>query len=123
MSSRMARRSDIVSARSMAKYLAEIYHYFESGSEYALWMKRLMTESKLGQLIAAHYPEGMVAHKYGWDADAFHDMAIVFDEHPYLIVVMTDYADGGAAAFTYFAEVVNLTKIIHATDAGIKTGD
>ncbi|MBR4205306.1 MAG: serine hydrolase [Clostridia bacterium] len=113
----------MLSARDCAKYLAQLYRYFETGSPWAEWMRSLMTESKLGALIASHYPEGTVAHKYGWDQDAFHDMAIVFDEHPYLIVVMTDYADGGAAAFTYFAEVVNLTKIIHATDAGIKTGD
>ena len=104
-----------LSARDCAKFLTEMYHYFESDSPYAAWMHSLMTQSKLGQLIAVHYPEGTVAHKYGWDVGAFHDMAIIYDEHPYLLVIMTDYSDGSATAYSYFAEVVGMTKLMHAT--------
>jgi hypothetical protein len=42
-------------------------------------------------------------------------MAIIYDEHPYLLVIMTDYEDGGATAARFFADVVSMTKVIHAT--------
>ena len=31
------------------------------------------------------------AHKYGWDAKAYHDMAIVMDERPYVLCIMTNF--------------------------------
>ncbi len=109
------------SARDLAKFLAEIYRGVSDGSEYALWLKDLMTKSMFGSLVAAHYPAGTVAHKYGWDVNAFHDMAIVFDERPYLLVILTDYDDGSPAAFSVFRELVGLTKLIHA-ESGERTG-
>ena len=35
-----------------------------------------------------------VAHKYGYYQDKFHDIGIVYDEHPYTISVLTKYGNG-----------------------------
>ena len=104
-----------LTARDAGKCALEIRRYFETGSDYANWMKDLMTRSLYGEMIAVYYPAGTVAHKYGWDVNAFHDMAIVEVEKPYVLVLMTDYEDGGNAAFAFFGTVVELTKAVYAS--------
>ena len=32
-----------------------------------------------------------VAHKYGWDADSYHDMALVYGDAPFAVCVMTNF--------------------------------
>ena len=105
-----------LTARDCGKILKDVYRYFSTGSTYALWLQNLMSRSKYGHLIADHYPGVLVCHKYGWDVESYHDMAIIYDEHPYILVIMTDYEDGGATAARYFADVVSMTKVIHATN-------
>ena len=43
----------------------------------------------------------IVAHKYGFYSDKFHDIGIVFDEHPYSISVLTLHAKGN------YKEIIN----------------
>ncbi len=95
-------------------FLRKLDDYFLSGSAYANHMKDCMTRSKHLEMICANYDEGMAAHKYGWDIGAFHDMAIVFDEHPYIIVIMTDYEDGGEEPIQFIADVTSFVKEYHA---------
>lgn len=102
-----------LSADECVLFLRELYNYFGSESQYASHMKDCMIKSKHLELICANYPEGMAAHKYGWDIGAFHDMAIVFDEHPYIVVIMTDYEDGGEEPTEFIGEVVDYIKAIH----------
>lgn len=103
-----------LSADDCVLFLRELYDYFEAGSDYALHMRDCMTKSKHLEMICANYPEGMAAHKYGWDIGAFHDMAIVLDEHPYIIVIMTDYEDGGEEPTDFIGDVTELVKQLHA---------
>ena len=105
-----------LTARDCGKILKDVYRYFSTGSVYALWLQNLMSRSKYGHLIADHYPGILVCHKYGWDVESYHDMAIIYEEHPYILVIMTDYEDAGATAARYFADVVAMTKVIHATN-------
>lgn len=104
-----------LSARDCALFLEDMYAYFETGSANAEMMRGCMAKSKHLEMIAAHYPEGTAAHKYGWDLGAFHDMAILYDEHPYVLVIMTDYEDGGEEPTDFMGDVVALTKEIHAS--------
>lgn len=101
-------------ADDCVKFLIKLDEYFESGSEYAEHMKDCMTKSKHLEMICAHYDEGEAAHKYGWDIGAFHDMALILDEHPYIIVIMTDYEDGGKEPTDFIGDVTELVKQIHA---------
>lgn len=103
-----------LSADDCVKFLIKLDKYFESGSEYAEHMKDCMTRSKHLEMICAHYDEGEAAHKYGWDIGAFHDMAVILDEHPYIIVIMTDYEDGGEEPTDFIGDVTELVKQIHA---------
>ena len=103
-----------LSADDCVKFLTVMHDYMASGSEYALWMKNCMTRSKHLVILARHYPEGTCAHKYGWDIDAYHDAAVVFEDHPYALVVMSNLHDGGDAVNSYFGEIVAVTKQIHA---------
>ncbi len=103
-----------LSADDCVKFLTVMHDYMAAGSDYALWMKDCMTRSKHLVILARHYPEGTCAHKYGWDIDAYHDAAIVFDEHPYALVVMSNLHDGGDVVNAYFGELVAVTKQIHA---------
>ncbi|MBQ4354947.1 MAG: serine hydrolase [Clostridia bacterium] len=104
-----------LSAQDCGIFLEEMYTYFETDSEYARLMRDCMARSKHVVMIAVNYPTGTAVHKYGWDLGAYHDMAIIYDEHPYLLVIMTDYEDGGKTANGFIAEVVALTKEIHAS--------
>ncbi len=103
-----------LSADDCVLFLREMYDYFKSGTELALHMKECMMTSKHLEMICSCYPANTAAHKYGWDIGAFHDMAIVFDEHPYIIVIMTDYEDGGQAPTDFMKATVELIKEIHA---------
>lgn len=102
-----------LSANDCAIFLEEIYKYFETGTENALLMKDCMIRSQHTVMICVHYPSGTVAHKYGWDIGAFHDMAIIYDDEPYLLVILTDYEDGGKDALSFIGDTVAVTKEIH----------
>ena len=41
-------------------------------------------------------------------------MALILDEHPYIIVIMTDYEDGGEEPTAFIGDVTELVKQIHA---------
>ena len=54
-----------------------------------------------------------IAHKYGWDTNAYHDMAIVYDEHPYVLVFMSNMDQGGSQVNAYIQKVVSLIDDFH----------
>ncbi len=103
-----------LSADDCVKFLLKLYDYLTSGSELSANMKECMINSKHPEMISVNYESCEVAHKYGWDSDAFHDMAIIFDEHPYIIVLMTDYDDGGDEPLGFFKDVTDILKVIHS---------
>lgn len=104
-----------LSAEDCVKFLKALYEYFDAGSEYAVKMRDYMIRSTHTVIIPCCYPTGTVAHKYGWDVDAYHDMAIVFDEHPYALVILSDLDTGGEVVNSYLRRLVDLTKRIHAS--------
>ena len=52
-----------------------------------------------------------IAHKYGWGQNSLHDMAIVLDENPYILVVFTNrgYTEYGS----FFKDVSKKVNDIH----------
>ncbi len=102
-----------LTANDCVKFLREMYNFFDDSGKYAEIMKRDMITSIHTVMICKHYPYGTVAHKYGWDLKAFHDMAIIYDEVPYLLVIMTDYEDGDSTALNFIADAVAITKEVH----------
>lgn len=94
--------------------LREVYAWFAGGSGYAEMMKNAMINSRHYEIMCKHFPGVTVCHKYGWDIDAFHDMGIIYDEEPYILVIMTDYDEGDETALKYYEDVIALTKQIHS---------
>ena len=105
------------SARDCGKILYSVYRYFENGSELSAMLREWMADSDLGILIPSHFSRGTAPHKYGWDIDSFHDMAIILEDRPYILVIMTDYEDGDQDddALEYFSKITELTKTMHAS--------
>lgn len=102
-----------LSASDCVKYLIAINDFFEDGGEYGAMMKDCMIKSLHTVMICLSYPQGTVAHKYGWDKEAYHDIAIVFDENPYILVFMSDLDTGGDIVDAYIRKIVETTKSIH----------
>ncbi|MBQ8640851.1 MAG: serine hydrolase [Clostridia bacterium] len=102
-----------LSAADCASFLKELYTFFAAESEYALWMKDLMCRSAHTVMISAAVAPAKAAHKYGWDEDSYHDMAVVFDENPYILVIMTNLEEGGGEVDAYIRSLVQQCRKIH----------
>jgi hypothetical protein len=53
-----------------------------------------------------------IAHKSGWASPGYHDSGIVFSEHPFVIVVMTD-SDGETRDSSFFYNIVLKLNELH----------
>lgn len=80
-----------ISARDLGLAMEALYAYFETDSENAACLQQCFLAADHDIL---YVPEGVsAAKKYGsWDY-AYHDAAIVYAAHPYLLVCMTDQGD------------------------------
>lgn len=103
-----------LTAKDCGKFLKELYGFFVTESDYATWMQDLMCRSAHTVMIPAAVSPTKAAHKYGWDTDAYHDMAVVLDEDPYILVIMTTLEDGGSDVDSYIRSLVQQCKKIHA---------
>ncbi len=102
-----------ITASDCGKFLKVLYEFFAGESKYAQWMQDLMCRSAHTVLIPATVSPAKAAHKYGWDEDSYHDMAVVFDENPYILVVMTTLEDGGTDVDAYIRSLVQQCRKIH----------
>ncbi|MBR4961791.1 MAG: serine hydrolase [Clostridia bacterium] len=102
-----------LTASDCGKFLRVLYEYFITESPYAVWMQDLMCRSAHSVLIPAAVSPAKAAHKYGWDEESYHDMAVVFDENPYVLVVMTTLEDGGNEVDSYIRSVIQQCRRIH----------
>jgi len=93
-----------ISAHDAGFYLTKIYDYIEHG-QYGGELKSDMMNTKY-PLIRSEYP---MARKYGWMAkegrESYHDMAIVYAPHPYLLAICTDHKDGTDEDRALFGEI------------------
>lgn len=82
-------------------YLQAMYQYMQEGEHGGQYKEHLVNAS--GQtMIRSEYP---VANKYGWDLNAYHDMAVVFAPNPYILAILTDKDMGSTAERTMFATI------------------
>ncbi len=102
-----------VTATDMAKAMAAIYTYIETGSENALLLRDGMARAVF-PLIKAPKAD-LLIHKHGWADPAFHDMAIVYQEHPYVLILMSDHCDGTKEDVKMFSDLSRTVKTMHDT--------
>lgn len=91
-------------------YMQAIYEYMEKG-QYGDLLKGHLLQSEY-PMIRSNYP---VAHKYGWDVNAYHDMAVVYAPYPYILVVLTDKDMGTAAEYAMFGTIAGVFEEIMLT--------
>lgn len=70
---------------------AEIYNYTESGTPNGDFLKELLTGTADSCIRSAIGDRHTVANKMGWMfGSCCHDHAVVYDEEPYILIIMTD---------------------------------
>lgn len=102
-----------LSSADCALFLKDMYAFMEENETWGAFLKNEMLNTKFTALLAnAVYPTP-VAHKYGWDEGSYHDIGIVYHEHPYVIVIMSNLDEGGDEANTYLRSIIRLIRDIH----------
>ena len=102
-------------AADCAAVLRDLYAYIETEEPWAIFLRDTMTRSMHTVMIPAAVSPTPCAHKYSWDTASYHDMAIVFDMHPYVMVVMTDLDMGGETVNAYIRSLVKECAAIHVS--------
>lgn len=102
-----------ISAADAIKYLSETYTYFMSESKYSSMLKDWMQSTNHRILIPSAVRPSVVASKYGWDEDSYHDMAIVFDKHPYALVILTELESGTNEDNIFIRKIASKINDIH----------
>lgn len=78
-------------------YMKELYDYYNSDTELSNEMMGYFKKVDFKPLSDKN-GEKNTANKSGWSGTAFHDAAIVFDDNPYILVVLSNT---GMSDFTY----------------------
>ncbi len=81
----------IMTVQDAGLMMKALYEYFETGTDTALQLQDCFLDAAH---TALYVPEDVpAAKKYGsWDY-AFHDLTIVYADHPYILCCMTDWGD------------------------------
>lgn len=102
-----------MSARDGCRVMEQIYKYTEGGHKYSALMKDALIDSDQPKLIARVAGDRKAAHKYGWDYGAYHDIGIVYDEHPYAVAIFSEYDSATAAQVEYLDSLLDCVDRIH----------
>ena len=98
-----------ISAHDGAIYMKELYNYSLTDTDLSKELMDRFYNSVFG-LVSAD--DGVViAHKSGWHYEIIHDMALVFDEYPYVLVIMSNRANADYADF--FKKASSLINEFH----------
>ena len=78
--------------------MKELYNYSLTDTELS---KELMDHfyNSVFRVIEADSDSTKIVHKSGWHFGIIHDMALVFDEYPYVLAIMTNRANADYADF------------------------
>lgn len=92
---------------------AEIYNYTESGTQSGDFLKELLTSTTDSCIRPTIGERHTVANKMGWMfGTCCHDHAIVYDEKPYILIIMTD-GDGYDKNQQYVGKLALMLDDIH----------
>ena len=103
----------LTSAKELSLIMKEIYSFIESDAHYASLMKDSMIGSVHSVMITPGIVGKDVAHAYGWSEGAYHDMAIVYDSHPYVLVFASELDAGGDEINAYINKIASIIDDIH----------
>ena len=84
----------VTSAKDASIYIEELYRFSKENEEYGNKLLEYFKKAEW-KLITDKDGEYNTASKGGWSGKAIHDVAIVFEENPYILVVMSNMGEGG----------------------------
>lgn len=90
----------ITDVEDIGAYATGIYEFIEVNM-YGENLKEYMVNSRNKLLYLPH----TVAHKYGWTLDAFNELAIVYAENPYVLVICSKRVDGTEEDYKMFSSI------------------
>ena len=88
-------RHSHITARDAGIWALEIYNYLESMGNYSQGFRSDLMNTNM-QIIHSAYP---LVNKYGWYTGYFHDLAIVFADSPYILVILSDRPNASFESF------------------------
>jgi hypothetical protein len=97
------------------KLFEAIYYYTLRNKEYGAFIRDAMTGSAHSVISVSALAGNDVAHKYGWDEDAYNDAAIVYGDSPYVAIVFTNIDCGGKLADEYIKGIFKKIDAVHKT--------
>ena len=101
-------RHSHITARDAGIWALEVYNYLASGGTYSQGFRNDLMNTDM-RIIQAAYP---LASKYGWYSRYFHDLAIVFADSPYILVILSDMP---TASFEAFRVISSRVQDFHRT--------
>ena len=102
-----------MSAEDCRRVLRSAWGYLEGNYKYSSRIKKVMIESQHKVMLPPGLGGKPIARKYGWDKGAYHDIGIVYDEHPYTLVFMSDMESADWTINGYISKVARLADEIH----------
>ena len=113
-------RFGYLSARDAGLYFEDIYRFIEAGSEEGQMLYDYLTHTTDQlQIPDAFKGKYTVAHKYGEQGNmGYHDAAIVYNEHPYILTIFTTLTPETDSTLATFHKIAGLVDAIHRTAYG-----
>ena len=95
----------------------KVYDKAKEGNANANKLLGFMKKTKYNQQIQKGVPDITIAHKYGWWNGNFHDAAIVYDKHPYMLIIFTNCDPESEPSFEIFKSVTEVIQLLHTAQA------
>ncbi len=106
--------SNTMTARGAGTLFAEIYKFINEDETYGSIMAESMAKGNHTVIIPYGVSPTKTLHKYGWDEDSYHDVAIVLhDDKPYVLAIFSDLDNGGNEVNLYLREIVKMINKLH----------
>lgn len=99
-----------ITALDAGVYLKALHSYMETGANGATLKEHMMGTRNI--MIKSKDKTAAVARKYGWDISSYHDMAVVYTAHPYVLAILTDKSAGTASETAMFASIAGVFEEI-----------
>ncbi|MCL2841557.1 MAG: class A beta-lactamase-related serine hydrolase [Defluviitaleaceae bacterium] len=98
-----------VTARDAGLWMHAVHAYLESDGAYTELFRSDLLNTNM-TLVQANYP---VASKYGWAQPSFHEMAIVYADSPYILVILSNLYQGPVGGSSTFANISRRFETFH----------
>lgn len=86
-----------ISAHDGVIYMKDLYEYSLNNTELSNELLNYFYNSVSPQITS--FKNNKIAHKSGWRAEIIHDTAVIYDEYPYVVAIMTNMGFGNYQDF------------------------